>query len=117
MNVKIVEGIDENLSSLLNTVDGSKVYYAYEGLLEKYKEKFEGYQEGQNKLPDSLKNIALELTYSTLIDTEDTLVLWIQLGHILDSISRELFEATIDGVDVLGIQEYFNKYNNIKEVK
>lgn len=117
MNVEIVEGIDENLSSLLNTVDGSKVYYAYEGVLEKYKEKFEGYQEGQNKLPDSLKKMALELTYSTLLDTEDTLVLWIQLGRILDSISRELFEAVIDEADVLGIQEYFNKYNNIKEVK
>lgn len=117
MNVKIVEGIDENLSSLLNTVDGSKVYYAYEGVLEKYKEKFEGYQEGQNKLPDSLKKLALELTYSTLIDTENTLALWIQLGYILNSISRELFEVITDEANVLGIQEYSNKYNNIKEVK
>lgn len=96
MNVEIVEGINEDLSYLLNTVDGSKVYYAYEGVLEKYKEKFEGYREGQNKLPDSLKKIALELTYSTLSDTEDTLVLWLRLGGILDSISRELFEAVTD---------------------
>lgn len=117
MNVEIIEGIGENLSSLLNTVDGSKVYYAYEGVLEKYKEKFWGYQEGQNKLPDSLKKIALELTYSTLVNTEDTLVLWIGLGDILDSISGELFEAVTDEVDVLYIQEYFNKYTNIKEVK
>lgn len=117
MNVEIVEGINENLSSLLNTVDGSKVYYAYEGVLEEYKEKFEGYQEGQNKLPDSLKKIALELTYNTLVDTENSLELWVQSGYTLESISWDLFEAVIDEVNVLGIQEYFNKYTNIKEVK
>lgn len=114
MNVEIVEGINGDLSSLLNTVDGSKVYYAYEGVLEKYKEKFEGYREGQNKLPDSLKNIALELTYSTLVNNQETFNLWLILGTQINGVSLKLFSELIEDNS---LEEYFNKYNNIKEVK
>lgn len=114
MNVEIVEGINGDLSSLLNTVDGSKVYYAYEGVLEKYKEKFEDYQEGQNKLPDRLKKVALELTYSTLVNNQEAFNLWLRLGTQINWVSLKLFRELIEDNS---LEEYFNKYNNIKEVK
>jgi hypothetical protein len=99
---------------LLHTVDGSKVFYRYLEILDRYKESFEGYKENDNKLPNSLRNMALEFAKCCLVNDIYSIQrythLLLEASNINEGIIADLATDKV-------LDEYFSKYNNINEIK
>lgn len=70
---KEAQTIEDNLRSIINTLDGSKVYYSYQEAYEKDLEEFD--TEGLNSLPQSLNDLALLQTILFLCNNPETHIL------------------------------------------
>jgi len=105
---------EQNIGLILNTVDGSKVFYRYLEILDRYKENFEGYKENDNKLPNSLRNMALEFARCCLVDDCYSLYKYVELLLKASNINEGIIaDLVADKV----LDEYFSKYNNLHEIK
>lgn len=123
MRVEIITGFTADkmtrygdLRVLLNTVDGSKVYYDLEGIFEKYVESFMDYpieEHNSNTLPRRLKECALIGAYGILVSGVDSLMAIYELVSDLPKV--EIVKAFGDYKD--SHSHLINKYNSLQEVR